>query len=114
LNENGKLVEGESIADLGGLTIAHAAFLKSLQGKPEPPKENGFTAEQRFFLGFAQIWAGSDRPEYARLIVKTNEHPLSQFRTNGPLSNMPAFAKAFGCGAGAPMVRPEDKRCRIW
>ena len=114
LNENGKLVEGESIADLGGLTIAHAAFQKSLQGKSEPPKENGFTAEQRFFLGFAQIWSGSDRPEFARLMVKTNEHPLSQFRTNGPLSNTLAFAKAFGCGAGAPMVRPEDKRCRIW
>jgi putative endopeptidase len=114
LNENGKLVEGESIADLGGITIAHAAFLKSLEGKPEPPKVNGFTDEQRFFLGFAQIWAGNDRPEYDRLIVRTNEHPLSQFRTNGPLSNMPAFAKAFGCGAGAPMVRPEDKRCRIW
>jgi putative endopeptidase len=114
LHEKGKLVEGESIADLGGLTIAHAAFARSLERKPQPAVVAGFTAEQRFFLGFAQIWAGSYRPEYARLIIKTNEHPLGQFRTNGPLSNMPAFPKAFGCGANSPMARPEAQRCRIW
>jgi putative endopeptidase len=114
LHETGKLVEGESIADLGGLTIAHAAFEKSLERKPQPPVVAGFTAEQRFFLGFAQIWAGGYRPEYARLMIKTNEHPLGQFRTNGPLSNTPAFAKAFGCGANSPMARPESQRCRIW
>jgi endothelin-converting enzyme/putative endopeptidase len=47
-------------------------------------------------------------------MIKTNEHPLGQFRTNGPLSNTPAFAKAFGCGANSPMARPESQRCRIW
>ena len=114
LHENGKLVEGESIADLGGLTISYAAFEKTLEGKPAPPAIDGFTAQQRFFLGFAQIWAGNYRPEYARLIIKTNEHPLGQFRTDGPLSNMPAFAKAFGCNAGSPMVRSDTLRCRIW
>ena len=114
LHENGKLVEGESIADLGGLTISYAAFEKTLEGKPAPPAIDGFTAQQRFFLGFAQIWAGNYRPEYARLIIKTNEHPLGQFRTDGPLSNMPAFAKAFGCSAGSPMVRSDTLRCRIW
>jgi putative endopeptidase len=113
-HENGKLVEGESIADLGGLTISYAAFEKTLEGKPAPPSIDGFTTQQRFFLGFAQIWAGNYRPEYARLIIKTNEHPLGQFRTNGPLSNMPAFAKAFGCSAGSPMVRSDQVRCRIW
>ena len=76
LHENGKLVEGESIADLGGLTISHAAFEKTLEGKPTPPPIDGFTEEQRFFLGFAQVWAGSYRPEAARLLVRTNEHPL--------------------------------------
>jgi predicted metalloendopeptidase len=114
LHLNGKLVEGESIADLGGMTIARAAFLKTLAGKPAPAPIDGFTAEQRFFLGWAQIWAANLRAEYARLIAKTDPHPLDQFRANGPLSNTPAFAKAFGCGAKSPMVRPEEQRCRIW
>ena len=113
LHENGKLVEGESIADLGGLTISYAAMEKSFDGK-EPEKIDGFTAEQRYFIAFAQIWAGSVRPEYARVMVATNPHPLGQYRTDGPVSNMPAFAKAFGCKADSPMVRAEALRCRIW
>jgi putative endopeptidase len=80
LHENGKLVEGESIADLGGLTIAYAALQKSMEGKPAPPEIDGFTPEQRLFLAFAQIWAGSERAEYARMIVATNPHPLNRFR----------------------------------
>ncbi len=114
LNENGKLVEGESIADLGGLTIALAAFHKSLEGKPTPPEIDGFTADQRFFLSYAQVWAGSYREQAGRLRVATDSHPLPQFRTNGPLSNMPGFAKAWSCSANAAMVRPESERCRIW
>ena len=113
LTENGKLVEGESIADLGGLTIAHAAFLNTPEGKTTE-KAGGFTPDQRFFLGFAQIWAGVYRPEAARLLAKTNEHPLPQFRTDGPLSNMPSFAKAWGCKPGSGMERAGSKRCRIW
>jgi predicted metalloendopeptidase len=113
LHENGKLVEGESIADLGGLTLAYAALEKSLEGKAAP-KIDGFTPEQRFFLAFAQIWAGSFRPEYARMIVATNPHPLGTYRVKGPLSNMPSFAKAWGCKADSPMVRKEELRCRIW
>jgi putative endopeptidase len=111
---NGKLEEGESIADLGGLTISHAALEKALAGKPAPAPIDGFSAEQRFFLGWAQIWSSNFRPEYARLIGKTDPHPLDQFRVNGPFSNIPAFAKAYGCGADSKMVRPEEQRCRIW
>jgi putative endopeptidase len=111
---NGRLEEGESIADLGGITISHAAFEKTPEGKASAPSIDGFTPEQRFFLGFAQIWEENMRPEYARLIAKTNEHPLDQFRTNGALSNTPAFAKAFGCSADSKMVRPTAERCRIW
>jgi putative endopeptidase len=85
-----------------------------MEGKPAPPESDGFTPEQRFFLAFAQIWAGSERPEYARMIVATNPHPLGRFRSNAPLSNMPAFAKAWGCSANSPMVRAETLRCRIW
>jgi predicted metalloendopeptidase len=114
LHEKGKLVTGESIADLGGLAIAYAAFQKSMQGKPRPPDIDGFTPEQRFFLGYAQIWAQNVRPEYERQLVITDSHPLGRFRVNGPLSNMPTFAQAFQCKDGDPMVRPPDKRCQIW
>jgi len=120
LHQNGKLVEGESIADLGGVTLAYRAFQKTPEGSAaaagsdSQTKIDGFTPDQRFFLGFAQIWAGSYRPEMARLLVKTNPHPLPQFRSNGPLSNTPAFAKAFGCKPDSPMVRSEELRCRIW
>jgi putative endopeptidase len=112
LHQIGKLVLGESVADLGGLTVAYAAYQKSLQGKPKPKVIDGFTPEQRFFLGWAQVWAQNIRPEAARLRTQTDPHPLARFRVNGPLSNMPAFAQAFGCKAGDPMVRAE--RCQIW
>jgi putative endopeptidase len=114
LNHNGKLVVGESIADLGGLTIAFAAFQKSLEGKPRPAMIDGFTPEQRFFLGWAQVWAENSRPEFERLMVATDPHPLGRFRVNGPVSNMTAFAAAFQCKAGDPMVRPAKERCQIW
>ncbi|MBV9210818.1 MAG: peptidase, partial [Acidobacteria bacterium] len=114
LFQNGKLVLGESIADLGGLVIAYAAFQKSLEGKPRPQNIDGFTPEQRFFLGYAYSWATNVRPEYARLLVATNPHPLPKFRVNGPLSNMPAFAQAFQCKTGDAMVREDKDRCQIW
>jgi putative endopeptidase len=112
LRQNGKLVVGEAVADLGGLTIAYAAFKKSLEGKPRPADIDGFTPEQRFFLGFAQVWAGSGRPEYERLQTNTDPHPLPRFRVNGTVSNMPQFQQAFGCKTGDPMVRAD--RCQIW
>jgi len=113
LHQNGKLVVGESVADLGGLAVAYAAYQKSLHGK-KPKVLGGFTPEQRFFLGYAQIWAQNIRPEAARLRVATDPHPLGRFRVNGPLSNMPLFATAFQCKADDPMVRPANKRCQIW
>jgi predicted metalloendopeptidase len=112
LHENGKLVLGESIADLGGLAISYAAYEKSLQGKPRPPEKDGFTAEQRFFLGWAQVWGANERLEYMRLQTNTDPHPLAKFRGDGPLSNMAEFAKAFGCKRGDAMVR--EKVCKIW
>ena len=114
LHQKGQLVVGESVADLGGLTVAYAAYQKSLQGKPRPKDINGFTPEQRFFLGWAQVRAQNIRPEAARLRTATDPHPLGRFRVNGPLSNMPAFASAFACKEGDAMVRPPDKRCQIW
>jgi putative endopeptidase len=113
-NMIGKLVQGESIADLGGLVIAYAAFQQSMKGKPRPANIDGFTPEQRFFLGYARGWAVNMRPEIARLIAKQDPHPLNKFRVNGPLSNMPQFAAAFACKEGDAMVRPEKDRCAIW
>lgn len=114
LHQKGQLVVGESVADLGGLTVAYAAYQKSLEGKPRPKNINGFTPEQRFFLGWAQVWAQNIRPEAARLRNATDPHPLARFRVNGPLSNMPQFAAAYGCKDGDLMVRPPDQRCQIW
>ncbi len=112
LHENGKLVLGESIADLGGVAIAHRAFVKSLEGKPAPPPIDRLTADQRFFLSWARIWATNDRPEFARLIVNTNPHPLGRFRAIGPPSNLQEFARAFTCKPGDPMIRAD--LCEIW
>src|SRR5712692_5819813 len=112
LHENGKLVEGESIADLGGVTLAYAAFQKSLHGKAGEKDANGFTPMQRFFLGFAENWALNVRPEFARLQTNTDPHPLPKFRANGPLSNDAEFANAFGCKKGDAMVRAQ--LCKIW
>jgi putative endopeptidase len=111
LHQNGKLVLGESIGDLGGLAIAYAAYEKSIEGK-RPKDIDGFTPEQRFFLGWAQVWGANQRAEAARLQTNTDPHPLARFRGNGPLSNMEAFAKAFGCRKGDPMVR--EQACKIW
>jgi putative endopeptidase len=114
LHVNGKLTLGENIADLGGLTIAYAAFQRAQRGKPAQPPIDGFTPEQRFFLAWAQIWRGNVRPEAMRLQVQTNEHAPGQWRVIGPLSNMPEFAAAFHCQAGDPMVRPDSLRALIW
>ncbi|HTD52589.1 MAG TPA: M13 family metallopeptidase, partial [Thermoanaerobaculia bacterium] len=108
---NGKLVLGEATADLGGLGIAHAAYQSSLQGKPAP-KVDGLTGEQRFFIAWARVWAANVRPEFQKLMLNTNPHPLSHLRAIGPPSTLPVFARAFGCKPGDPMVRAEQ--CQIW
>ncbi len=112
VHENGALVQGEAIADLGGLTIAYRALRKSLEGKGEPAQIDGLTADQRFFIANARLWASNHRPEFARLMAQTNEHPIGQFRAVGTVSNMPEFVRAFGCTPGSAMVR--TLRCQIW
>ncbi|GAA4370907.1 M13 family metallopeptidase [Hymenobacter saemangeumensis] len=110
---NGDLTMGENLADLGGLTISYQAFQKTKQAK-EGKKIDGFTPEQRFFLAYAQIWRTNARPEYLRQQVQTDPHSPAQFRTNGPLMNMPEFFQAFGCKDGQKMVRPTAERAKIW
>ena len=110
----GKLTLGENIADLGGVTVAYAAWQKSLQGKPAPKAIDGFTPEQRFFLGYARVWRSKTRNEALRQQILTNPHSPSNCRVNGPLSNFPEFYKAFNVQPGDAMMRPVDKRAKIW
>jgi len=109
---NGKLTLGENIGDFAGLTISYYAYLKSLEGKPRPANIDGFTPEQRFFLGWAQVWAAKSTPEAERSQVKGDPHALAKWRVNGPMSNMPEFARAWGCKEGDRMVRKDA--CLIW
>ncbi|MCX6593290.1 MAG: M13 family metallopeptidase [Acidobacteria bacterium] len=113
LRHNGRLVTGEAMGDVGGLTLAYKAYKRSLKGKPGPVID-GFTADQRFFLAFARVWGSYERPESRQLRLKTDPHPISKWRANGTLSNMPEFFAAFSCKRGDPMVRPEEKRCKLW
>ena len=108
---NGKLTLGENTADNGGLRLAYMAFMDKLGGK-EPPPKDGFTAAQRFFLGWGQIWCQNMRPESARLRAQTDPHSPGAERVNGTVSNMPEFQKAFACMTGQPMVR--GPACRVW
>lgn len=111
LHINGKLTLGENIGDLGGLAIAYTALVDALKGK-KIENIDGFTPEQRFFLGWAQVWAAKATPEFERRQVLTDPHSAAKWRVNGPLSNMPEFAQAFGCKQGQAMVRKDA--CLIW
>ncbi|WP_054413733.1 M13 family metallopeptidase [Hymenobacter sp. DG25A] len=114
---NGKLTMGENLADLGGLSIAYTALQKQLQqkyGNGPRPKFDGLTPEQRFFLSWAQVWRTNARPEYLRQQVMTDPHSPAQFRTVGPLMNMPQFFEAFGCKDDAKMVRAQADRAKVW
>jgi putative endopeptidase len=113
LHVNGKLTLGENLADVVGVSVAYDALERALQGKPRT-KVDGFTPEQRFFLAYAQARRGNSRDEALRLQIQTDPHSPGQFRVNGPLSNMPQFAKAFGCKEGDPMVRSASTRASIW
>mgnify|MGYP003336105484 CR=1 FL=1 len=113
LNVNGELTLGENIADLGGLTMAYLAYQKSLQGKQHETID-GFTPEQRFFLGWAQAWRTQSRPEALRQLILTNPHSPGQVRAIVPPSNMPEFQKAFSTKEGDKMFKGDDERVTIW
>jgi len=107
---NGRLTLGENTADNGGLRIALMALQDTLQGKAE--KVDGFTPEQRLFLGFAQIWCETTAPQEIRARAMTDPHSPGRYRVNGTVQNMPEFQKAFSCKAGQPMV--SQNACRVW
>ncbi len=111
VHENGKNVQGEAIADLGGLTIAYRAFERTPEFKAHQ-KIGGYTPEQRFFLSYAQVWRGAQTEAAIRQAALVDPHPNPRLRVIGTLSNMPEFRRAFGCAADAKMVRANA--CRIW
>jgi putative endopeptidase len=110
---NGKLTLGENIADLGGLATAYDAMKTATAGKPDEAKD-GLTRDQRFFLNWATVWRRNFTPEELTVRLKTDPHAPANFRAIGAPSNMPAFAAAFSCKAGDPMVRADDQKVVIW
>jgi predicted metalloendopeptidase len=113
LHVNGELTQGENIADIGGVKLAYAALQKALAGKSRE-KIDGLTPEQRFFLSYATIWKSKQRDEDLKLRLNTDPHSPARYRVDGPLSDIPEFAKAFNLPDNCPMVRPPDKRVNIW
>jgi putative endopeptidase len=110
---SGALTVGENIGDLGGLSIAYEAYRLSLQGR-EAPTLDGYTGDQRFFLGWAQAWARKYREEELLTRLKTDPHSPSEYRTNGPAANVPAFHSAFDIKPGDAMYRAPEQRVKIW
>jgi putative endopeptidase len=108
---NGKLTLGENVADNGGVRLAWMALMERLKTNALGTAD-GFTPQQRFFVGWAQMWCENKSPEIARLHAQTNPHSPGEYRTNGVVANMPEFAAAFSCPATAKMV--QQPVCRVW
>jgi len=111
---NGRLTEGEDIADLGGVLTGYDALERALARDGRPGLIEGFTPEQRYFIAYAQSWRTHTRDATLRTWIKTNPHAPDYWRANGPLANDPEFAKAFGCQPGDPMVRAPELVPHIW
>jgi endothelin-converting enzyme/putative endopeptidase len=111
---NGKLSLGENTADNGGIRLAYSAFLDDAKRKGIDlnATQDGFNAIQQFFLGFAQNWCSTERPQYLRLTVQTDGHSPDVFRILGVVQNMPEFGKAFNCKTGQPMM--PANACHVW
>ncbi|MBR7747711.1 M13 family metallopeptidase [Undibacterium baiyunense] len=110
---NGKLTLGENIGDNAGLSIAYKAYQLSLKGK-KPPVIDGYTGNQRVFMGWAQVWRGKARDKETIRLLATDSHAPGMFRANGPLTNMPEFYQAFDVKEGDKMYVAPDKRIRVW
>jgi len=111
IHVNGKLTLGEDVADLGGLILAYRAWLDETANKKLDAKD-GLMPSQRFFVGYSQSWCSNTRPETLRMRAITDPHSPEKYRTNGVVSNMTAFSKAFSCKAGQPMVK--EPVCKVW
>ena len=114
VHANGRFTLGENIADQGGLMGAHLAYLNSLEGKETPAPIDGFTNEQRFYLGYANLWAQNIRPEEILRLTKIDPHSLGKWRVNAALRNIDAFYSAFDIKEGEPMYMLPADRVVIW
>jgi endothelin-converting enzyme/putative endopeptidase len=108
---NGKLTNGEDLADLGGTLLAYLAWKEDTKNQKLEPSD-GLTPEQRFFIGYGQSWCTNEREENKRLRATVDPHSPEKYRANGVVSNLPEFREAFHCKPGQPMVR--EKTCRVW
>lgn len=113
MNVNGRLTLGENIGDLAGLTMAYKAYQLSLKGR-EAPVISGFTGDQRFFIGWAQVWRRKYRDNELRRRLVTDAHSPSEYRTNGIVANMPEFYAAFDVQEGDDLYRGDANRVKIW
>jgi predicted metalloendopeptidase len=113
LKVNGELTLGENIGDLTGAVIAHRAYQLSLAGKPAPTID-GLSSEQRYYLGWAQIWRAKEREDALRQQVMTNPHAPEMYRANGPVRNIPEFYSTFDVKEGDKMWLAPEKRTKIW
>lgn len=114
VHANGRYTLGENIADQGGLIVSHLAYLNTFAGKETPAPIQGFTNEQRFYLGYASIWAGNIRPEEILRLTKIDPHSLGKWRVNAALRNIDPFYAAFAIKEGDPMYMPPADRVLIW
>ncbi len=112
VNLNGKLTLGENAADNGGIHLAYTALMRELAEKTLPKKVDGYTQEQLFFLGYAQVWCQNTSEAYSRRAAITDPHSPGQFRVNGVVQNLKEFQEAFSCKVGDPMV--SKTACRVW
>ena len=113
LNVNGEFTLGENIGDLGGISIGLLAYEMSLNGE-EASVIDGFTGEQRVFLGYGQVWRNKYRDESLRLLIGTNPHSPSMYRANGAVRNVPEFYTAFDVQEGDALYLPPEERVKIW
>jgi putative endopeptidase len=104
----------ENVADLSGVVHAYGAMAKDLGARISEVGEDGLTPAKRYFIAYAQQWCTAERPEYSRQNIREDGHAPNKFRVNGPLANMPAFARAFSCSGHTAMVRPAKSRCSLW
>ncbi len=111
---NGNLTLGENIADFGGITVSHQAWLLANGGKVSQDKSDGFTPEQRFYIGYAQVWRNNIRPEELMRRLRDDVHSPGKFRVLGVLQNVPEFYKAFDVKPDSKMYLPPEQRATIW
>lgn len=111
---DGTKTAGENFGDLSGIYYAYTAMARDLASHLADVGADGYTPAQRFFIAYAQQWCTAERPDFARENLRDDGHAPARYRTNAPLSNMPAFARAFSCAKATPMVRPASARCSLW